>query len=122
MYVIQTMNDIVHPGAIVEPDPDFPDAPEGWAKPAAAEIGVTLGIELDEDHWEAVRVIQGCYKDEPAPRLRLVRDALDARFKDKGGFRYLTEIFPSGPITQACLIAGVEPPAGSTSMSFGSVA
>ena len=120
--MIQSMNDIVHPGAIVEPDPDFPDAPEGWARSAAGEIGVTLGIDLSDDHWEAVRVIQGCYKDQPAPRLRLVRDALDARFGDKGGVKYLNEIFPNGPITQACLIGGVEPPAGSTNTSFGTVA
>lgn len=120
--MIQSMNDIVHPGAIIEPDPEFPNAPEGWARSAAAEIGVTLGIDMTEDHWEAVRVIQGCYKDEAAPRLRLVRDALDARFSDKGGIKYLSEIFPNGPITQACLIAGVEPPAGSTSSGFGSVA
>jgi len=113
------MNDIVSPGASVEPDPEFPNAPEGWTRAAAKEIGVTLGLDLNDDHWEAVRVVHGCFKDEVAPRLRLVRDALDARFGDKGGIRYLTEITPGGPITNICLVAGVEPPAGSQDPGFG---
>ena len=117
--MIKTMNDIVNPGARVAPDPDFPNAPEGWTRKAASEIGVTLGLDVSDDHWEAVRVVQGCFKDEVAPRLRLVRDALDARFGSKGGFRYLTEITPGGPITQICLVAGVEPPAGAKDVGFG---
>ena len=117
--MVTNMSDIVNPGAAVEPDPDFPNAPFGWTKSVAKEIGVTLGLDIIDDHLEAVRVVQGCYKDEVAPRLRLVRDALDARFGDKGGFRYLTEITPGGPITHICLIAGVEPPAGAKDAGFG---
>lgn len=119
MHVITTMNDIVHPGAMIEPDPDFPDAPYGWTKKAAAEVAVTIGLDMTDDHWEAVRVVQGCYKDEAAPRLRLVRDALEARFHEKGGFRYLMETIPGGPITQTCIVAGVEPPPGARDESFG---
>ena len=119
--MIKTMTDIVNPGASVELDPDFPDAPEGWTRNVAREIGVTLALDMTDDHWEAVRVVQGSYRDEAAPRLRLVRDALDARFGDKGGFRYLTEITPGGPITQICLVAGLEPPAGAKDTGFGSL-
>jgi len=120
--LVTSMSDIVNPGAAVEPDPDFPNAPEGWTRGVAAEIGVTLGVDIVDDHWEAVRVVHGCYKDEVAPRLRLVRDALDARFDAKGGFRYLTEITPGGPITQICLVAGLDPPAGAKDAGFGASA
>lgn len=116
------MYSILHPGVELQSEPDFRDAPDGWTQAHARALAAEAGLKLTEDHWEVVRVLQGCYKDEVAPRLRLLRDALEARFAGKGGIKYLFEILPGGPIVQGCALAGLKPPTGAKDLSFGSVA
>ena len=116
------MYDIVHPGVEAVMDPSFRDAPEGWTPASARALAAEAGLNLTEDHWEVIRVLQGCYKDEVSPRIRLLHDALNARFAGKGGMKYLFGILPGGPIAQGCALAGLKPPAGATNVSFGSVA
>jgi tRNA 2-thiouridine synthesizing protein E len=50
----------------------------------------------------------------------LTRD-LERDFADAGGRRYLYQLFPRGPIAQACRLAGLPLPHGTISPSFGSV-
>jgi len=116
------MYGIVHPGVETESNPSFRDAPESWTPARARALAVEAGLKLTEDHWEVIRVLQGCYKDEVSPRIRLLRDALEARFAGKGGMKYLFGILPGGPIAQGCALAGLKPPAGAKDSSFGSVA
>jgi tRNA 2-thiouridine synthesizing protein E len=118
----RTIFELLHPGAATAVDPDFRDAPDGWTPQSARALAAAAGLELTEDHWEVIRVLQGCYKDELQPRIRLLRDALEARFAGRGGMKYLFGIFPGGPIAQGCTLAGVKPPHGATDLSFGSVA
>jgi TusE/DsrC/DsvC family sulfur relay protein len=118
----RTMYSILHPGAGLLSDPDFRDAPEGWTRDYARKVAAEAGINLTEDHWEVIRVLQGCYKDEVSPRIRLLRDALEARFGGKGGMKYLFGILLGGPIAQGCALAGLKPPGGAKDSSFGSVA
>ena len=120
--VPRTIFDILHPGAATGSDPSFRDAPEGWTPAQARALAAEAGLELTEDHWEVIRVLQGCYKDELSPRIRLLRDALEARFGDSGGMKYLFVILPGGPIAQGCVLAGLKPPHGARDLSFGSVA
>ena len=116
------MYGILHPDTMTEADPRFPDAPDGWTPAHAKALAAETGLSLTEDHWEVIRVLQGCYKDEAAPRIRLLRDALEARFANRGGIKYLFAILPGGPIAQGCALAGVKPPHGARDLSFGSVA
>jgi tRNA 2-thiouridine synthesizing protein E len=116
------MYGIMHPGMDLESDPSFRDAPEDWTPARARVLAAKADLKLMEDHWEVIRVLQGCYKDEVSPRLRLLHDALEARFGGKGGMRYLFGILPGGPIVQGCALAGLKPPAGATDVSYGSVA
>lgn len=118
----RTIFELLYPGAMIGTDPHFRDAPDGWTPERARMLAVGDGLDLVEDHWEVIRVLQGCYKDELQPRIRLLRDALEARFADKGGMKYLFVILPGGPIAQGCALAGVKPPHGATDLSFGSVA
>jgi len=118
----RTIFDILHPGAATGVDPSFRDAPDGWSPDQARTLAAAADLELTEDHWEVIRVLQGCYRDEPLPRIRLLRDALDARFASKGGMKYLFAILPGGPIAQGCTLAGLRPPHGARDLSFGSVA
>ncbi len=116
-----TMQNFTNPGSIRHV-PEFPDAPPGWSLESAQEQAELMGIELGTEHWEAIRVIQGAYRDESAPPLRRIHDALEARFSDQGGMRHLYEIFAGGPVTRGCILAGVKPPAGAVDESFGSTA
>ena len=107
-----TINDFVNPGASAERDPSFPDAPEGWTTAEAEAMATKYGLTLGEDHWEIIRVLQGCYRDEAAPRIRTLCAAMKARFKGKGGAEYAYELFPAGPLAQGCKLAGLLPPSG----------
>ena len=106
-------------------DPDFPHAPLDWTRDEAWEIARKDGIELTEDHWEAVRALQSYYahhEDDAVINLRDLHDALDECFHQKGGLKYLYGLFPGGPIAQSCRIAGLKAPFLATDRSFGSVA
>ena len=78
-------------------------------------------LELGDDHWEVIRVLQACYADEEDPPVRRLADALEARFSDKGSRKYLFQLFPGGPIAQGCRLASLTAPSGSVDASFGSV-
>ncbi len=115
------MHEILHPGAGDPAAEGFPHAPEGWSKQEAEALAEKEGLALTDEHWEVVRVLQGCYTDEKTPRIRLLHDALEARFSEVGGIKHLYEIFPGGPIAQGCRLAGLTPPPDSVDPGFGSV-
>jgi tRNA 2-thiouridine synthesizing protein E len=102
--------------------PSFRDAPDGWTPAHARALAAEADLTLTDDHWEIIRVLQGCYKDEAQPRIRLLHNALEAHFASKGGTKYLFGILPGGPIVQGCALAGLKPPHGARDLSFGSVA
>lgn len=102
----------------------FPYAPEEWTPALAEKIARAEGIELNPDHWEAVRCLQEFFArhaDEPLINMRELHDALDEHFHLRGGLRALYRMFPGGPIAQGCRIAGLKPPYLSRDTSFGSV-
>ena len=102
----------------------FPHAPLGWMPDSAVSKAAAEGLELGEDHWEALRALQSYFArhaGESAFHARELRDALDEKFHAKGGMRYLYQLFPGGPVAQGCRIAGLKVPAGATDKGFGSV-
>ncbi|MCW8964516.1 MAG: TusE/DsrC/DsvC family sulfur relay protein [Gammaproteobacteria bacterium] len=118
------MRDTLNPGS-AEDNMGFPYAPEGWSLNDVEESALEQGVSLTEDHWQALRALQEYYArhedhDTP-PRVRELHDALDELFHSQGGIKYLYEMFPGGPVAQGCILAGLEPPAGSSDKSFGSV-
>lgn len=115
-----SMNDIMHPR---NEDPAFPHAPIGWSQDDAARKAAEMGLEPGDDHWEEVRALQEYYvrHDGNVENARELQDALDEKFHAKGGLKYLYTLFPGGPITQGCRLAGLEIPAGSGDRGFGSV-
>ena len=105
-------------------DPNFPHAPEGWTREAAATLAGQERLPLTDEHWDVVRALQEYYArhTEPPINLRALHDALDEKFHDRGGIRHLYQILPGGPVAQGCRLAGLMPPAGAADTSFGSVA
>ena len=104
-------------------NPDFPNAPVGWTQDEAASKAAEDGLSPDSGHWDMVRALQEFYArhDRPSINTRELHDALEERFHSHGGMKYLYELFPGGPVTQGCRLAGLEPPAGSSDTGFGSV-
>lgn len=115
-----TMHEILHPGS-TETDERFNNAPAGWTMHDAEKVAEREGLELGEDHWRVIRVLQAVHAEDQSMPLRLLRDALEAHFQEKGGCRYLFRILPGGPIVQGCRLAGLKPPQGATDGSFGTV-
>ena len=115
---------IVGGGSDAGKDPEFPHAPEGWTPAAAVETARQEGLELGEDHWEALRALQEYYARHEATtvNLRELHDALDEKFHRQGGIKHLYQLFPGGPVAQGCRIAGLKVPAGAIDKGFGSVA
>ena len=89
----------------------------------AVEAARQEGLELGEDHWEALRALQEYYArhEATAVNLRELHDALDEKFHRQGGIRHLYQLFPGGPVAQGCRIAGLKAPAGAIDKGFGSV-
>ena len=105
----------------MQPDPEFPNAPEGWSRSKAEVLATQEGLELGEDHWRLIRAIHEYFARNETPRARQMHDAFDELFHNKGGIRYLYQLFPRGPVAQGCRLAGLKAPAGTTDKSFGSV-
>jgi tRNA 2-thiouridine synthesizing protein E len=118
------MDEIVGRGSDAGRNPQYPHAPAGWTPAAAAETARGEGLQLGEDHWEAVRALQAYYArhEASAVNLRQLHDALDEKFHRLGGIKRLYLLFPGGPVAQGCRIAGLKAPAGATDKGFGSVA
>jgi len=104
-----------------DPNSDLLDL-ERWSPALAQRYAEAQGIELTEAHWAVIFCLRERYRiNGPARSARdLVRD-MDHEFAAEGGRRYLYELFPRGPLLQACRIAGLPAPPGTCDLSFGSV-
>lgn len=103
-------------------DMNFPYAPMDWSRERAEKVAKAEGLTLTPDHWLVIAALQKFYAQVKGPiiNIRNLHDALDERFHHSGGFKYLFEILPKGPISQGCRLAGLHPPAGSHDSGFGS--
>jgi tRNA 2-thiouridine synthesizing protein E len=118
------MDEIIGGGSGADKNPLFPHAPAGWTPALAVESARQEGVELGEEHWDALRALQEYHARHAASavNLRELHDALDEKFHRRGGIRHLYRLFPGGPVAQGCRIAGLKAPAGATDKGFGSVA
>jgi len=115
------MSELMNPGIQPEANPDFPHAPTDWSTDKAMGAAREAGLDLSEDHWEAIKAFQEYFAKVESPRVRELHDALNERFYSRGGRRYLYQLFPGGPIAQGCQLAGLPALSGSADKSFGSV-
>ena len=100
---------------------EFASDLDEWSEQIAENIARKEGIEMTEAHWKVVRFLRNHYSEHGATSARRLTDLLDDEFAGLGGRKYLYEIFPNGPVTQASRIAGLPVPKDSTDPSFGSV-
>ena len=105
----------------VDPTGNMAGMPE-WSETLGREIAEQEGIALADAHWEVVHYLRGYYMQCGMPRsgTSLLR-CLEDHFSARGGKKYLYELFPHGPVSQAGRIAGLPLPPYSRDASFGSV-
>jgi len=115
--IIQMLN----PAKNHEKEALFPHAPEGWTSADAEKQAGAEGITLDEVHWQVIIGLQEYYSKHSKVVIRELHDAMDEKFHEDGGIRYLYTVLPQGPIAQGCRLAGLHAPADTASNAFGSV-
>jgi tRNA 2-thiouridine synthesizing protein E len=92
----------------------------GWSESTAQLIAEQSGIQLSEAHWEVIRYVRDYYSERGfVRRSRELSSALNARFCQQGGKKYLYRLFHGGPVLKACRLAGVPLPENCVDPSFG---
>lgn len=101
----------------------FPYAPEEWSMQTAEAVAREEGLTLEDDHWREIGALQEYYSRHEFDHIhvRELSDALNEKFHEQGGMKYLYALFPKGPIAQGCRIAGLPMPQGAVDKGFGSV-
>lgn len=93
-----------------------------WSKDIATDLAAKEGITLTPAHWEVIEALRNHYQEYgPDANARSLLNCMETEFNDRGGKKYLYDLFPRGPVNQACRIAGLPLPPHSSDPAFGSV-
>ena len=96
------------------------DMTEPWDPSVANELAKSENIHLTDEHIEVLGYLRRIFKKHgQIKNTRSLTQALDTQFASKGGSKYLYSLFPKGPVSQGCKIAGVPTPHDSRDQSFG---
>jgi tRNA 2-thiouridine synthesizing protein E len=118
--MVQTVLDYAFPTP--EKNPVSPYAPAEWSLEKAVEMAEAEGLTLTEEHVKVMLDLQEYFASHEEPiNLRDLHDALEEEYHIDGGIKHLYQLFPGGPITQGCRLAGLKAPPYSKDDSFGSV-
>lgn len=95
---------------------------DDWSVSMAEETAREEGITLTDAHWKVIHLLRENYRHHGlAPHARQLLNGLEEHFGREGGRKYLYQLFPRGPVSQGCRIAGLPLPPYSSDPSFGSV-
>ena len=95
---------------------------EPWSASIAQQLAENEGLPLTLAHMEVLDALRNHYFEYgQASSGRDLMHCITAEFAEMGGKRYLYDLFPKGPITQGCRLAGLPPPPNSVDRSFGTV-
>jgi tRNA 2-thiouridine synthesizing protein E len=97
-----------------------------WSPRTANQRADDEDLTLSDEHWQVIYCLRERFRAlgpalGPEWTARQMTHELDREYADKGGRRYLYQLFPHGPLAQGCLLAGLPLPLGTLSNSFGSV-
>lgn len=93
-----------------------------WNEQQAEATAAEMGIKLTDDYWKVIKFLRVHYENNgQMHHARELTEALNERFEEEGGSRWLYQLFPNGPVNQGTRIAGVPAPDDATDPHFGSV-
>jgi len=83
-----------------------------WRPEVAERMAMVDGIALTPEHWTVLSIFRDYFmRFEIEPPMRaLVSETRNKLGRDKGNSRFLYQLFPGGPTTQACRYAGLPRP------------
>lgn len=85
---------------------------QDWSEPVACVMAEADGVTLSDEHWVVLTIFREYfeqYEIEP-PMRALVSRVRQKLGEKKGNSRFLYQLFPDGPGTQACRYAGLPRP------------
>lgn len=93
-----------------------------WDEDRGRELARAEGITLTPDHWDVIHFLREHYDREGniCSGTAMLR-ALEERYEQQGGGKWLYTLLPGGPVHQASKIAGLPERPFSADRSFGSV-
>jgi len=92
-----------------------------WSQSIALDLAAAEGITLTPAHWEVIDALRHHYQANGLSSSgRSLLHCMEVEFADVGGKKYLFDLFPHGPVNQACRISGLPVPPHSIDRSFGS--
>ncbi len=95
---------------------------EPWNEEQARQMARDEGMELSDTHMDVICYLRDHFSEcGQAPNARTLLRAMEEAYADQGGRKFLYELFPRGPVTQGCRLAGLPTPGGNIDPSFGSV-
>lgn len=101
-------------------DDDAISAFKNWDRQQAKAMAKAMKLSLTDDHWKVIDFIRTYFANAGELRhARELSEVLAERFADEGGARFLYQLFPGGPVSQGCMLAGVVVPKDASNASFG---
>jgi len=93
---------------------------EPWNRDIANNLATEEEIQLTEAHYDVLGFLRQCHQRHGLIKhARSLTQALDIRFASLGGLKYLYTLFPKGPVSQGCKIAGMPIPGNAQDNAFG---
>lgn len=92
---------------------------DSWSEQIAMDLAAKDQLSLTPEHFEVIHFLRSLCRDGKPVSPRDLLQALEQQFADKGGRKYLYQLFPNGPVTQACCYGGMQIPANNRDLSFG---
>ena len=91
-----------------------------WDTATAIKQAEDEGMTLSNAHLEVLDVLRDIYVKNGWPKkTHELTKTLDHVFEEKGGNKYLHQLFPDGPVNQGTRLAGLPKPTVTTDESFG---
>lgn len=93
---------------------------KSWDRQQAIDMAKEMGISLTDAHWQVIGFIRTYFANAGELRhARILSEELAERFSEEGGAKYLFQLFPGGPVSQGCRLAGIQTPKDASDSSFG---
>lgn len=91
-----------------------------WNEDMARQAAREEGLELSDERMDVICYLRDHYAEcGPEANARNLLHNMEEAYIEQGGRKYLYTLFPRGPVTQGCRLAGLPTPAGNADPSFG---
>lgn len=92
-----------------------------WNEDIARELAAEENINLTDEHLDILKYLRKYYdKHGQGYNARTLLNVMEFEFGKWEGKKRLYKLFPKGPVSQGCKLAGIPVPPNCNDLSFGS--